>query len=198
MGPLPLEELVKSLGRLPGIGPKTAQRLAYYIVKRPRDEAETLAKAVLDAKDKITYCTVCYNFTDTDHERCQVCLDDRRDVQTICVVEDANDVLVLEHNRLINGVYHVLGGKLSPLDGVGPSDLRIDELVQRVQAGGVQEVILALNASTEGEATAEFIQRQLGPQTKVTRLARGLPVGADLDLADKVTLAHALEGRQSF
>ena len=198
MGPLPLEELVKSLGRLPGIGPKTAQRLAFYIVKRPRHEAETLAKAVLNAKDKITYCTVCYNFTDTEHERCQVCLDERRDAQTICVVEDANDVLVLEHNRLIKGIYHVLGGKLSPLDGVGPSDLRIDELVRRVQAGGVQEVILALNASTEGEATAEFIQRRLPPQTKVTRLARGLPVGADLDLADKVTLAHALEGRQSF
>jgi recombination protein RecR len=198
MALLPLEELVKSLGRLPGIGPKTAQRLAYYLVKRSREEAEALARAILDAKDKITYCEVCYNFTDTDHPRCQVCLDDRRDQKTICVVEDANDVLVLEHNRLINGVYHVLGGKLSPLDGVSPADLRIDELVDRVQSGGVAEVILALNASTEGEATAEYIQRQLGPQTKVTRLARGLPVGADLDLADKGTLAHALEGRQSF
>ena len=198
MGPLPLQELVKSLTRLPGIGPKTAQRLAYYIVKRPREEAATLARSILDAKDKIAYCQVCYNFTDTDHERCQVCLDDRRDQRTICVVEDANDALVLEHNHLVYGVYHVLGGKLSPLDGIGPSDLRIHELVDRVQSGDVEEVILALNASTEGEVTAEFIQRQLSPHTKVTRLARGLPVGADLDLADKVTLAHAIEGRQSF
>ena len=195
---MPLQELVKSLARLPGIGPKTAQRLAYYIVKRSREEAELLARSILDAKDKIAYCKVCYNFADIDHERCQVCLDGRRDQQTICVVEDANDVLVLEHNHLVYGVYHVLGGKLSPLDGIGPSDLRIHELVDRVQSGDVEEVILALNASIEGEATAEFIQRQLGSHTKVTRLARGLPVGADLDLADKITLAHALEGRQAF
>ena len=198
MGPLPLEDLITAFSRLPGIGRKTAQRLAFYVIKRPREEAENLAQAIIGAKDEIEYCSACYNFTERGTGLCAVCRDPRRDQKLICVVEEASDVLVLEHNQLIRGVYHVLGGVLSPLDGVRTEDLRIAELVQRAQGGRAEEVILALNASAEGEATAEYILQQLAALTKVTRLARGLPVGADLDLADKVTLAYALEGRHSF
>ena len=198
MGPVALEELITAFARLPGIGRKTAQRLAFHVIKSPREDAQALSEALLRAKDDLQPCAVCYNFTERGQELCAVCRNPRRDRQLICVVEEASDVLVLERNQLMNGVYHVLGGALSPLDGVGPDDLRIKELVARVKQEGVREIILAHNASAEGDATAEYISRQLASLTRVTRLARGLPVGADLDLADKVTLAHALEGRHSF
>ena len=176
----------------------TAQRLAFYLIKSPRGEAEALASAIIAGKDGIQYCARCFNFCERGQDLCHVCREERRSGHVICVVEEASDVLVLERGQLIAGTYHVLGGSLSPLDGVGPDDLRIDELVQRAQADEVSEVILALNASAEGEATAEYIHQRLSSITKVTRLARGLPVGSDLDLADQVTLAHALQGRQSF
>lgn len=199
MGPAALEDLITAFARLPGIGRKTAQRLALYVIKSPRREAEVLASAIVAAKDGIVYCTRCFNFTDRGQELCEVCRDPRRDETVICVVEEASDVIALERSQLVSGTYHVLGGALSPLDGIGPDDLRIEELVRRVGEGGeVTEVILAHNASAEGEATAEYIYQKLSALTKVTRLARGLPVGSDLDLADRVTLAHALEGRQSF
>lgn len=198
MGPVALEELIIAFARLPGIGRKTAQRLAFHVLKNPREEALALAQALLRAKDEIQHCPVCHNFTERGQDLCEVCRNPRRDRQLICVVEEASDVLVLERNQLMSGVYHVLGGVLSPLDGVGPEDLRIAALIERVKQGGVREIILAHNATAEGDATAEYIYRQVSPLTRVTRLARGLPVGADLDLADKVTLAHALEGRHPF
>ena len=197
MGPGPIEELITAFARLPGIGRKTAQRLAFHVVKRPREEAELLARALLGAKDDIQHCPQCFNFTQKGVELCEVCGNPRRDKQLLCVVEEPGDVLILESNQLLRGMYHVLGGVLSPLDGVRPEDLRITELVDRVRRDEVGEVILALNASAEGDATAEYVSQLLRPLTRVTRLARGLPVGADLDLADKVTLAHALEGRHS-
>ena len=198
MGPLPLEDLITAFSRLPGIGRKTAQRLAFHVIKRPREEAEKLSRALVEAKDNIQYCSECYNYTERGSDRCEVCRDPRRDQATICVVEDASDVLTLEHNQLYRGIYHVLGGALSPLDGIRPDDLRIDELVERIKGNRVEEVIIGLNPSAEGEATAEYLLQQIGTATKVTRLARGLPVGSDLDLADRITLAHALEGRHAF
>ncbi len=195
MGPLPIEDLITALARLPGIGRKTAQRLAFYVIKQPRQEADALAQAIVQAKDNIHHCVLCYNFTERGSELCEVCRHPGRDQGLVCVVEEASDVLVLERDQLWRGVYHVLGGALSPLDGVRPDDLRIAELVERVRQNQVGEVFLALNVSAEGDATAEYIRRELAPLVKVTRPARGLPVGADLDLADKVTLTHALEGR---
>lgn len=198
MGPEALENLITAFARLPGIGRKTAQRLALYVVKTKRDEADQLAAAVLRAREDIVSCTRCHNFTERGQELCGVCRDLRRDASLICVVEEASDVLVLEWSQLIRGTYHVLGGALSPLDGVGPDDLHIESLVRRVMEGGVGEVVLAFNASAEGEATAEYLRQKLAGHTRLTRLARGLPAGADLNLADKVTLAHALAGRQDF
>ena len=195
MGTVSIEDLIVAFARLPGIGRKTAQRLALHVIKRPREEAEGLAHALVRAKDNIRYCSRCYNFTEKGTELCEVCGNPRRDRQLICVVAEASDILILESNQLLRGVYHVLGGVLSPLDGVRPEDLRIGGLVARVKEDEVREVILALNASAEGDATVEYILQLLSSLTRVTRLARGLPVGADLDLADKVTLAHALEGR---
>jgi recombination protein RecR len=197
-GPIALENLVTAFARLPGVGHKTAQRLAFYVIKSPRGEADNLASSIARARDEIHYCAQCFNFADKSHDLCHVCRDSQRDHRVICVVEEASDVLVLERSQLIRGTYHVLGGALSPLDGISPDDLRIPQLMERVCKEQVSEVILAHNASTEGEATAEYIFQKLGSITKVTRLARGLPMGSDLDLADKVTLAHALEGRQSF
>lgn len=198
MGPQALDDLITAFARLPGIGRKTAQRLALYMMKSKREEADQLAAAILRAREEIISCTRCFNFTERGQELCGVCRDPRRDAGLICVVEEASDVLVLEGGQLIRGTYHVLGGALSPLDGVGPDDLHIEPLVRRVVEGGVGEVVLALNASAEGEATAEYIHQKLASHTRLTRLARGLPVGSDLDLADKVTLAHALAGRQDF
>ena len=195
MQPLALEDLIVAFAKLPGIGRKTAQRLALYVVKRPREEAELLAQSLLAAKDQIEPCATCYNFTQKGEPRCEVCRNPRRDQQFLCVVAEASDVLAFEMSQFYSGAYHVLGGVLSPQDGVLPEDLHIDSLVERVRQQGVQEVMLALNANAEGDATAHFIAQQLGPLTKVSRLARGLPVGADLDLADSVTLSLAFAGR---
>ena len=198
MEPLALEDLIVAFAKLPGIGRKTAQRLALYVVKRPREEAELLAKVLIAAKDQIEHCATCYNFTQKGEPLCEVCRDTRRDQQFICVVAEASDVLAFEMSQFYSGAYHVLGGVLSPQDGVLPEDLHIDSLVERVRQQGVQEVMLALNANAEGDATAHFIAQQLMPRTKVSRLARGLPVGADLDLADSVTLSLAFAGRSSL
>lgn len=198
MEPLALEDLIVAFAKLPGIGRKTAQRLALYVVKRPREEAELLAQALIAAKDQIEHCATCYNFTQKGEPLCEVCRDTRRDQQFLCVVAEASDVLAFEMSQFYSGAYHVLGGVLSPQDGVLPEDLHVDSLVERVRQQGVHEVMLALNANAEGDATAHFVAQQIMPLTKVSRLARGLPVGADLDLADSVTLSLAFAGRSSL
>lgn len=198
MGPLALEDLIVAFAKLPGIGRVTAQRLALYVVKRPREEAELLANALIAAKDQIAHCATCHNFTQQGYDLCTICQDPRRDQQLLCVVAEASDVLALELCQVHGGAYHVLGGVLSPQDGVLPEDLKIDALIERVRERQVREVVLALNASAEGDATAHYISHQLMPLTKVSGLARGLPVGADLDLADRVTLSHAFAGRLSL
>ena len=198
MGPLALEDLIVAFTKLPGIGRVTAQRLALSVVKRPREEAELLAYALIAAKEHIAHCTTCHNFTQKGEELCEVCRDVRRDPQFLCVVAESSDVLALEVSQVHSGVYHVLGGVLSPQDGVLPDDLRIAALVVRVREQKVREVVLALNSSAEGDATSHYISQQLMPLTKVSGLARGLPVGADLDLADRVTLSHAFAGRSSL
>ena len=198
MGPLALEDLIVAFAKLPGIGRVTAQRLALYVVKRPREEAELLANALIAAKDQIAHCATCHNFAQQGDDLCTICQDPRRDQQLLCVVAEASDVLALEVSQVHGGAYHVLGGVLSPQDGVLPEDLKIDALIERVRERQVREVVLALNASAEGDATAHYISHQLMPLTKVSGLARGLPVGADLDLADRVTLSHAFAGRLSL
>lgn len=193
----PLARLIEELYKLPGIGPKSAQRLAYYILRQPAAEARALAAAILEVKEKIAFCSVCQNVTDVDP--CRLCTDERRDRSAICVVEEPQDVMVVERSGSYKGLYHVLHGAISPMDGIGPEDLKIKALVDRIGAGGVAEVILATNPNLEGEATAMYLARLLRPLgVKVTRLARGLPVGGDLEYADEVTLARALEGRQEM
>ena len=198
MGPLALEDLIVAFAKLPGIGRVTAQRLALYVLKRPREEAELLAGVLIAAKEQIGHCSTCHNFMQKGEELCEVCQDIRRDPQFLCVVAESSDVLALEVSQVHSGVYHVLGGVLSPQDGILPEDLRIAALVERVREREVREVVLALNSSAEGDATAHYISQQLMPLTKVSGLARGLPVGADLDLADRVTLSHAFAGRSSL
>lgn len=195
MGPIPIEDLIIAFAKLPGIGRVTAQRLALHVVKQSREDAEQLSRALIGAKDRIQYCSECFNFMEKTAELCAVCRNERRDKQCICVVEEASDVLALEANQIHPGVFHVLGGVLSPLEGIAPEDLRIGELIERVKRDEVREVILALNAGPEGDATASYLSQQLADLTRVSRPARGLPVGADLDLADRVTLEHAFEGR---
>lgn len=197
MGPRFVEELITAFTALPGVGRKTAQRFAFHILKEPRPQAEALAQAVLQAKEHIFPCPECFFFSENEGQLCDICRDTRRDRQFVCVVEEASHVLYLERDGLFRGIYHVLGGLLSPLEGIRPEDLHIGPLKARVQRDGVGEVLLALNASAEGDVTSEFLSGQLEGMTRVSRLARGLPVGADLDLADRVTLAFALEGRQS-
>ena len=188
--------LVDRLSGLPGIGKKTAQRLAFHIMKMGRDDALALAGAIVEVKEKVTHCSVCFNLTETDP--CPVCADERRDHSTVCIVEHPSDVNAIEKSGIYRGVYHVLGGALSPLDNVGPDDLRIDELTGRIESG-VSEVILATNPTVEGEATATYIADLLGSKNvSVTRIARGLPVGSDLELADKVTLTRSFEGRMNM
>jgi recombination protein RecR len=188
-----LQELIEQFARLPGIGRKTAQRLALHILKQPREEVVTMARALVGVKDRIRTCSVCYNITDADP--CPVCSAPRRDRETICVVEEPSDVMAIERTNEFRGLYHVLGGSLSPLDGVGPDDLRVRELLGRI-IGPVREVILALNPTVEGEATVIYLSRLLKPLgVKVTRIARGLPVGSDLEYADEATVTRALEGR---
>ena len=193
----PVARLIEELNKLPGIGPKTAQRLTYFLVRMPEKEARALAEAILAVKEKIILCSICHNITDADP--CLICCGEGRDKTKICVVEEPLDILALERTREYTGLYHVLHGVISPMDGIGPDDLKLKELLKRVEDGGVEEVILATNPSLEGEATAMYIHRLLAPLgVRVTRLARGLPVGADLEYADEVTLTRALEGRQEI
>ena len=191
----PLTALIDQLQRLPGIGAKSAQRLAFHLLRQPRDDVETLLEAIRDVKMRITYCSVCHNITDVDP--CYYCTHEGRDRNVLCVVEDAHNVAAIERTNEFNGLYHVLMGALSPLSGVGPDDLEIKSLLERVGAGGVEEVILATNPNVEGEATAIYLTRLLKPLgVRVTRIAMGLPVGSDLDYADDVTVHKAIEGRR--
>lgn len=193
----PLANLINELTKLPGIGGKSAARLAYHILKRPAGEAESLAAAILDVKSKIFRCSICNNMTDV--EPCAICTDARRDPSVICVVEEAFNIPTIEQTRDFKGVFHVLLGALSPLRGVGPQDIDVAGLLERVRKGNVAEVIVATNPNVEGEATAHYIAQQLrGTGARVTRLAFGLPVGGDLEYADQVTMAKALEGRREI
>lgn len=192
----PLQRLISELGKLPGIGQRTAQRLAFHILRSDEADAFALADAIREVKEKIGFCEVCFNLA--EGERCTVCEDTRRDVSVICVVESPADVIPIERTHEYRGLYHVLGGALSPIDGIDADDLRISELLTRVEQGGVSEVVLATNPTTTGEATAHHIAGLIGEKAKVTRLASGLPVGADLEHADEVTLGRALSGRRSL
>ena len=193
----PLDRLCEQFERLPGIGKKTARRLAYYVITRPDDMAGKFSDALLSAKAKIKYCSVCQNLT--DGEVCSLCSAADRDRSVICVVEDAQDVMAFERTREFKGLYHVLHGVISPLDGIGPEQLRIKELMSRLASGEVNEIIMATNPTVEGEATASYISRMVKPMgVKVTRLAYGIPVGGDLEYADEFTLARALEGRNEI
>ena len=195
MLPEPLARLVEQLQKLPGIGAKGAQRLAFHILKNPRDEAERLCDAIREVKERVTYCSTCNNITDQDP--CVFCTNPSRDQRVICVVEEPQNVSVVEKTREFRGVYHVLMGTLSPLHGVGPDDLKITGLLSRVGNGGVEEIILATNPTVEGEATALYLARLLKPLgVKVTRIAMGVPVGSDLEYADEVTMSRAMEGRR--
>jgi recombination protein RecR len=193
--PDPLARLVEQLQRLPGIGAKSAQRLAFHILKTPREDVERLAEAMREVKDRITYCSICSNITDVDP--CFYCTSDTRDRRVICVVEQPENVAAIEKTREFKGLYHVLMGALSPLQGVGPDDLKIKPLLQRVAEGHTGEVILATNPNVEGEATAIYLARLLKPLgLKVTRIAMGVPVGSDLEYADEITMTRAMEGRR--
>ena len=195
--PAALERLTEQFARLPGIGAKSAQRLALYTLSMPREDAEAFAQAILEARAAVHTCPVCQNLTDRD--LCAICDDDRRDHGVICVVAEPRDVIAMERAREYTGVYHVLHGVISPLSHIGPDDIRVRELLERVRAGGVREVIMATNPDTEGEATAMYISRLLRPLgVRVTRLAYGIPVGSQLEYADEVTLLRALEGRQDI
>jgi len=190
-----LQRLISALHRLPGIGPKSAQRLAFHILKSPRAEANELAQAILAAKENMKSCSVCGYITDSDP--CLICDDSTRDGSTICVVEQPQDIFIFEKMGEYKGTYHVLMGALSPLDGVGPDDLKIKELVTRIKQGKIKEVIIATNPNVEGEATAAYLSKLIRPLgVKVTQLAQGMPMGSDLEYADEVTLAKALEGRR--
>ena len=193
----PLEKLIEQFQRLPGIGRKSAQRLAFHVLSLPEDGAEEFARAILDARGSIHTCRVCQNLT--EGELCPICADPRRDRSTICVVTDPKDLIAIERTREYHGLYHVLHGVISPLNDVGPEQLKIKELLQRVAEGDVQEVIMATNPDTEGEATAMYIARLLKPfDVRVTRLAYGIPVGGHLEFADDATLMRALEGRRDI
>ena len=195
--PEPVARLIDALQRLPGIGPKTAQRLTFFLLKRPAEEVRELGDALLAMKEKITYCRLCFNVTDEDP--CHICGDPRRDPNVICVVEEPNDLLAMERTGEFRGRYHVLLGALSPLDGIGPDDLKIRELLARLEGKEMAEVILATNPNVEGEATALYLAKLLRPlAVRITRIARGLPVGGDLEYADQVTLSKALEGRREI
>ena len=189
-----MDNLVAQLTKLPGVGQRTAQRLAFHLLSRPKDEVLALSAALADVKERVRFCRECGNLT--EEELCGICTDARRDHSLICVVEQPVDLVSLERTHEFRGLYHVLGGALSPLDGVEPEHLRIDELLQRVQANGVVEVVLATNPNATGEATASYLAGRLRDRVRVTRLASGLPVGGDLEYADEVTLGRALTGRR--
>jgi recombination protein RecR len=193
----PLARLIDELSKLPGVGPKTAQRLAYHVLRAPGAEAEALATALRAVKTDLRYCSSCFNIAETDP--CGVCSSDERDRTVVCVVEEPLDVLAIERTGHYRGVYHVLHGAISPVSGIRPEDLRIAQLVTRVAAGGIEEIILATNPTLEGEATAMYVAQLLGGSgPRVTRLARGLPMGGDLEYADEVTVSRALEGRRTI
>lgn len=193
----PIERLTTQLARLPGIGRKTAARLAYHILDVPREQADELAGAITAAREQIHDCPICGTYTDTTP--CAICADDARDRRVLCVVSDARDVTAMERTREFRGRYHVLHGVLSPMDGIGPNDIRINELIERVKADGVNEVILATDPDVEGEATASYIARLLKPMgVNCTRIAHGIPIGGNLEYTDEVTLAKALEGRRTM
>lgn len=191
----PVARLIEQFHKLPGIGPKSAQRLAYYLIRMPAAEAEALAEAVLSVKERTTFCSQCQNIT--EHDPCSVCADERRDRTRVCVVQEPLDVLAMERTGVYNGLYHVLHGVIDPMSNIGPDDLRIRELLTRLADGAVEEVILGTNPNVEGEATAMYVQQLAAPLTgRVSRLARGLPVGGDLEYADDLTLARAFQGRE--
>jgi recombination protein RecR len=197
--PDPLQKLVLALERLPGIGPKTASRLAFYLLRSRDEVVDDLASALQNLKKSISQCSVCFNFTLTGQELCEICASPERNANLICVVEEALDVLALERTAGYNGRYHVLQGALSPIEGIGPDDLKIRQLVERVNGGQVKEIIIATNPSMEGDATALYLSQKLQPYgVKVTRLARGLPMGGDLEYADQSTILRALSGRQEM
>jgi len=192
-----ISKLIEEFNKLPGIGPKSAQRLAYYLLRSPEEQGRQLAEAVLSLKQKTMLCSVCLNVTDTDP--CSICRSDQRDRSRICIVEQPQDIMALEHTRIYQMLYHVIHGAISPTEGVGTEDIRIKELMRRVQDGSVQEIILATNTNLEGEQTALYLNRLITPLgIRVTRLARGLPFGTELEYADDVTLTRALEGRQEL
>ena len=193
----PVARLIEAFGRLPGVGQKTAQRLAYHVLRAPPDEARALAEALVAIKEEVDYCSICCNITDVGVDPCVICADARRDATRICVVEEPLDVLAIERTGEFQGRYHVLHGAISPIDGIGPERIRARELIERVREGGVDEVILATNPNLEGEATAMYLADLLAPHVaSVTRIARGLPVGGDLEYADDVTLIRSLQGRR--
>jgi recombination protein RecR len=193
----PVARLIEEFNKLPGIGPKTAQRLTYFLLRAPAEQSQALAEALVRMKERTVFCSVCFNIT--EHDPCAVCRDEHRDRSVICVVEEPLDVISLERTRLFHGLYHVLHGAISPVDNIGPEDLRLRELLTRVGADGVTEVVLATNPNLEGDATAMYVHRLLRPfGVRVTRLARGLPVGGDLEYADEVTLSRAIEGRREM
>ncbi len=191
----PVSRLIEEFNKLPGIGPKSAARLAYHLLRMPEAEARSLAEAIIAVKEKIVLCSVCQNISDSDP--CAICRSEQRDQSKVCVVEEPLDILALERTGQYQGLYHVLHGVISPMEGIGPDDLKIRELLERLKSGKVEEVILATNPNLEGEATAMYLQRLLSPLgIRITSLARGLPVGGDLEYADEVTLGRALEGRR--
>lgn len=197
--PEPIAKLVEAFSRLPGVGPKTASRLTFYLLRAPDEQSLSLADALRDLKQRITFCSVCYNITTNELDPCAICGDTARDTKVVAVVEEPLDVLALERTGSYNGKYHVLHGAISPVNGIGPDDLKIKELVARVDQGEILEIIIATNPGLEGDATAMFIQRELsGKGVRLTRLARGLPVGGDLEYVDAVTLTRALQGRSEL
>jgi len=190
-------KLIQELNKLPGIGPKSAQRLTYYLLRAPEEQARLLAEAILSVKQKVTLCSICFNVTEADP--CLICRSDHRDRSKVCIVEQPQDILALEHTRIYKGLYHVLHGAISPTEGVGTGDIRINELMERLQDGSIDEVILATNTNLEGEQTAMYLNKLISPLgIRITRLARGLPFGTELEYADDVTLTRAIEGRQEF
>lgn len=195
--PQPVQRLIDEFARLPGIGPKSASRLTFFLLRAANDQALDLAEALQELKERTRFCSECFNITEADP--CLICQDEARDERLLCIVEEPLDVLAIERSRAFNGRYHVLHGAISPVEGIGPEDLKVDELVRRVEKGSFSEIILATNPTLEGESTALYLQRRLVDSgAKLTRLARGLPVGGDLEYTDEITLGRALEGRQEL
>jgi len=192
----PIQDLIDEFGRLPGVGPKSAQRITFHLLRVPTAEAERLAKAIIEAKQRVRFCQTCFNLSELD--QCEICADEQRDATTVCVVEDARDVIAVERTNEFSGKYHVLQGTINPIEGIGPEQLRITELMRRIADEAVTEIIVCTNPNIEGEATAMYLARLLGstPGLTVTRLASGLPVGSDLEYADEITLGRALTGRR--